>query len=61
MSEKEQIIDRLSKIVKPEKIPIWLDTPNNAFDGLTPNQVMEKGRFDKIWNMIYSLESDVVT
>jgi hypothetical protein len=35
----------------------WLKDPNPAFDGSTPLQVIERGETDRIWRMVYELES----
>ena len=35
----------------------WLQVPNPAFEGSTPLQVIERGETDRIWKMIYALES----
>ncbi len=36
-SEKQRFLDALSELVDKERIPVWMKTPNNAFDGLSPN------------------------
>jgi transcriptional regulator with XRE-family HTH domain len=41
----------------PEQLSTWLKTPNNAFGGSQPLQVIERGEIDRIWRMIYFLES----
>ena len=41
----------------PEQLATWLKTPNKAFDGSQPLQVIERGESDRIWRMIYFLES----
>ena len=43
--------------VSPEAIGPWLKDPNPAFDGSTPLQVIERGETDRIWRMVYELES----
>jgi transcriptional regulator with XRE-family HTH domain len=35
----------------------WMQEPNPAFDGSTPLQVVERGETDRLWRMIYQLES----
>lgn len=54
-------IDRLQKalagVMQPQFIGIWLNTPNAAFDGLKPLEIIERGEVDRIWRMIYQLES----
>jgi len=52
---------RLSQVVKPEVIPEWLATPNEAFDGLKPLEVIERGEIDRLWDMIFYLESGIAS
>jgi transcriptional regulator with XRE-family HTH domain len=40
-----------------DQLTAWLKTPNKAFDGSQPLQVIERGEVDRIWRMIYFLES----
>jgi hypothetical protein len=35
----------------------WLTTPNEAFGDLKPIEVIERGEVDRIWRMIYYIES----
>jgi hypothetical protein len=37
----------------------WFQQPNPAFDGLKPLEVVERGQIDRIWAMVYHLESGV--
>jgi DNA-binding transcriptional regulator YiaG len=57
--ETERFQSKLAEVVRPEEIPNWLDTPNEAFGGLKPLEVIERGEIDRLWNMIYYLESGV--
>lgn len=41
----------------PEHLSTWLKTPNPAFQSSTPLQVIERGEIDRLWRMIYFLES----
>jgi len=59
--EIERFRSRLAEVVRPDSIPEWLDTPNDAFDGLKPVEVIERGEIDRLWNMIFYLESGVAT
>jgi DNA-binding transcriptional regulator YiaG len=59
--ETERFQAKLAEVVRPEEIPTWLDTPNEAFDGLKPLEVIERGEIDRLWNMIYYLESGVAS
>jgi helix-turn-helix protein len=55
--ELDRFRDRLSEVVAADAIPAWLDTANEAFDGLKPLEVIERGEIDRLWNMIFYLES----
>jgi hypothetical protein len=35
----------------------WLKSPNPAFDGLTPLQIVERGEIDRLGRMLFDLES----
>ena len=59
--ETERFQARLAEVVVADEIPIWLDTPNSAFDGLKPLEVIERGEIDRLWNMIFYLESGVAS
>ena len=47
----------LARVLKAEQIGHWLKAPNPAFDGSTPLQVIERGEMDRIWRMLYDIES----
>jgi len=55
--ETERFQARLAEVVAADAIPQWLDTPNDAFDGLKPLEAIERGEIDRLWNMIFYLES----
>ncbi len=59
--ELDRFRDRLSEVVAADAIPAWLDTPNQAFDGLKPLEVIERGEIDRLWNMVFYLESGVTS
>jgi hypothetical protein len=59
--ETERFQARLAEVVEPGAIPQWLDTPNDAFQGLKPLEVIERGEIDRLWNMIFYLESGVAS
>jgi DNA-binding XRE family transcriptional regulator len=41
----------------PDDLADWLKTPNKAFAGSQPLQVIERGEIDRLWRMVYFLES----
>jgi hypothetical protein len=61
MREFERLQARLAEVVSPDAIPAWLDTSNDAFDGLKPLEVIERGEIDRLWNMVFYLESGVAS
>ena len=59
--EIERLYEALCRVVKPESIKGWLTRPNTAFDGLKPLEVVERGPLDRLWQMIFFLESGVAS
>ncbi len=55
--EMRRLTQALSRIVKVEFISEWLLLPNEAFDDLTPMEIIYRGEIDRIWQMIFELES----
>jgi hypothetical protein len=55
---EDELRKRLGALfASPEQLATWLKTPNKTFDGSQPLQVIERGEIDRIWRMIYFLES----
>lgn len=59
--EIERFEERLAEVVRPAFISKWLETPNEAFQGLKPLEVIERGEIDRLWDMIFYLESGVAS
>jgi DNA-binding transcriptional regulator YiaG len=57
IAEMERLQKALARVMKAEHISQWLQEPNKAFGGLKPVEVVERGEVDRIWRMIYELES----
>lgn len=57
LTELQRIVDALSDVIDPEVIGQWLTTPNGAFEGSKPLEVIERGEVDRIWRMIFLLRS----
>ncbi|KXU37898.1 hypothetical protein AXK11_01740 [Cephaloticoccus primus] len=55
--EMDRLLDGLARVLEPEQVGRWLKQPNPAFDGSTPLQVVERGEVDRIWHMLYDIES----
>jgi DNA-binding transcriptional regulator YiaG len=61
MREIERLQERLAEVVRADVIPQWLETPNQAFDGLKPLEIIERGQIDRLWRMLFYLESGVAS
>ena len=57
LMEMDRLLDGLSRVMRPEQVGHWLKTPNPAFDGSMPLQLVERGEIDRIWHMLFDLES----
>jgi hypothetical protein len=55
--EMDRLLDALARVMEPAQVGHWLKQPSQAFDGSTPLQVVERGELDRIWRMLYDLES----
>jgi len=59
LTELRRVVQALSEVIQKDAIGPWLNQPNDAFDGLKPVEVIERGEVDRIWQMIYYLRSGV--
>jgi transcriptional regulator with XRE-family HTH domain len=57
--ELDRLRQGLARIMNDAFIGEWLLTPNAAFNGLKPVEVIERGETDRLWRMIYLAESGV--
>ena len=61
LTELRRLVDALAEVVKEDALGSWLQTPNQAFDGLRPLEVIDRGESDRLWAMVYFLRSGVPT
>ena len=59
LNELWRLTDALSEVIQKEALGRWLMTPNSAFDGLKPLEVIDRGESDRLWSMIFFLRSGV--
>lgn len=57
LRELQRLQRALADVMEPSRIGEWLQTPGEAFDGLKPLEVIERGEVDRLWRMIFYLES----
>lgn len=61
VSEVVRLLDSLTQVVQPGAVRGWLAAPNPAFDGLKPIEVVERGEIDRLWQMVFYMESGVAS
>jgi DNA-binding transcriptional regulator YiaG len=61
LTELERLTKALSEVVRDGAIGAWLKTPNPAFGGLKPLEVIDRGEGDRLWEMIHFLRSGVAS
>ena len=52
-AELSRLTEGLLSIIRRESLASWIDRPNEAFGGLKPIEVIERGEVDRIWKMIH--------
>ncbi|WP_309383934.1 hypothetical protein [Cerasicoccus frondis] len=57
LAELVRLFDALSDLMVSKDVGPWLKASNEAFGNSTPLQVIERGEADRIWRMIYQLET----
>ena len=55
--ELGRIVEALAEVVAPDAVGEWLVRPNEAFDGFKPVELIERGHADRIWRMIFLLQT----
>lgn len=57
LRELDRLQKSLRRVVPKQAITNWLETPNPAFGNLKPLEVIERGELDRLWKMLFYLES----
>jgi len=57
LRELNRLLHGLAEIVQEDAVAEWLETPSEALDRLKPLELIERGEVDRIWQMIYALQS----
>ncbi len=59
INEVRRLVAALAGVMEKGFVGTWLQEPNEAFSGLKPLEVVERGEIDRIWRMLFYLESGV--
>ena len=57
LMEIDRLIEALAHVVREDFIGPWLIRPNDAFGGLKPLEVIERGEVDRLWRMVHEIGS----
>jgi DNA-binding transcriptional regulator YiaG len=55
--ELEALTEALSGLFECKTLGAWFDTPNGAFGGLKPIEVIERGDGHRLWQMVFELKT----
>jgi DNA-binding XRE family transcriptional regulator len=55
-AEAARLYEALAEVVEPDAIAPWFMIPNEAFGGLKPVEVIERGEIDRLWDMVHRLQ-----
>ena len=57
LSQLQRIYETASKVMKPSYVGPWLESPLEALGGLNPREAMERGEHDRVWRLLFAVES----
>ena len=57
LAELAEIVDRLSRVIDPTYIPVWLSRPIEALDDRKPLELIARGRARRVARVVSELES----
>ena len=56
-NEVGRLYAELSEVIQPDSLGEWFVTPNDAFGGFKPIEIIERGEIGRLWEMAYRLRS----
>jgi len=56
-AEVIRLLRALGSLIVPEKLGPWMRKPNKGFRDLTPIELIEQEKADRLWRMIYEIKS----
>jgi transcriptional regulator with XRE-family HTH domain len=57
VAELAEIVDRLTRVMDPDYIPVWMSKPIEALDNRKPLHLIARGRARQVAKVISGLES----
>lgn len=59
LRETERLRAALAALIPANQLGEWMRTPNPAFEGQSPIQVIERGEADRLWQMMFQIDAGV--
>ena len=59
LTETQRLCTALAEFTPSDTLGPWLRTPNPAFEGQSPIQILERGEADRLWQMIFQIDANV--
>jgi transcriptional regulator with XRE-family HTH domain len=57
LNEMGRLRAAIAEIIPPSSLKNWLQSPNPAFDNLSPIELIERGEMDRLWEMVFLIRS----
>jgi DNA-binding XRE family transcriptional regulator len=57
LKQLERIYLAAKKVMKPQSIGKWFESPVEGLGGLKPREVIERGEHDRVWRLLFAVES----
>lgn len=57
VAELAEVVDRLTRVMEPEYIPVWLSKPIEALDDRKPLELIARGQVRRVAQVVSELES----
>jgi hypothetical protein len=54
LHEIARLGDAVARTLPPGHLASWFESPMEAFDGLKPVEVLERGEVDRIWGVLFA-------
>lgn len=56
-NEVYRLYEALTEVVNPDCLGDWFQTPNDSFDGLAPVDLVAHGNINRLWSMVFQLQT----
>jgi len=54
-ARRQELIELLQQVMKPEYVPVWLDRRVPVLDGATPNELLARGEYQAVAEVVSDL------